>query len=154
MTVVSRYELNEPAIVAETVDGEVMVMNLREGIYYSIAGTGAMLWPALAGGNALDAIAASLARAGGVPVSRVASDLDAFVAQLVDEAVLRLRASTDAHVAAGVLASDPALELPEGLSYAAPVVERFDDMRAMLVIDPVHEVGELGWPHTGGGRGR
>ena len=27
-------------------------------------------------------------------------------------------------------------------------LERFDDMRDMLLLDPIHEVDEAGWPHT------
>ena len=33
-----KYELNEPATVAETIDGEAVVINLDKGIYFSIRG--------------------------------------------------------------------------------------------------------------------
>jgi hypothetical protein len=31
--------------------------------------------------------------------------------------------------------------------YAAPVLEKFTDMEAMLLLDPVHDVDEKGWPN-------
>jgi Coenzyme PQQ synthesis protein D (PqqD) len=138
----SRYELNAPSVVAETVDGEVMIMNLREGVYYSVVGAGAAIWPALSGGCDVGDIAAAVVAAGAVPLSRARADLEAFVARLVDEAILRAAPSS---------ATAPVPTLGP-LRYEGLAIERFDDMRAMLVLDPVHEVGEFGWPQAGGDR--
>ncbi|HEY7904374.1 MAG TPA: PqqD family protein [Casimicrobiaceae bacterium] len=137
-----RFEINAPAIISEAVDGEVMVMNLRDGIYYSVTGGAAAIWPALVGGVALDEIAVSVARTTGAPLARVAADLDAYVARLGDEGILR--AATGA-------AHDPPRIAHVG-NYQDFAIERFDDMRAMLILDPVHEVGEFGWPQEGGNK--
>jgi hypothetical protein len=32
--------------------------------------------------------------------------------------------------------------------YQAPTIERFDDLEELLVLDPIHEVDEAGWPVT------
>jgi hypothetical protein len=142
---IRRFELNAPSVIGEAVDGEVMVMNLRDGIYYSVAGAAATIWPALTGGVALDAIAAAVQSATGEPLERIAADLDAFVGRLCDEAVLR---------PAGNGAAPPA-DPPQFagiVDYRGFAFERFDDMRAMLILDPVHEVGEFGWPQQGGAK--
>jgi hypothetical protein len=140
-----RYELNAPSVIGETVDGEVMVMNLRDGIYYSVAGAAAVIWPALTAGADLDAIAAAAESATRVPRDRISADLDAFVARLCGEGVLRPAAS-DAPAAA------EALRFAGIGDYQGFAFERFDDMRAMLILDPVHEVGEFGWPQQGGAK--
>jgi Coenzyme PQQ synthesis protein D (PqqD) len=137
-----RFEINAPAIISEAVDGEVMVMNLRDGIYYSVTGGAAAIWPALVGGVALDEIAANVARTTAAPLARVAADLDVYVARLGDEGILR--AATGA-------AHDPPRIAAVG-NYQGFAIERFDDMRAMLILDPVHEVGEFGWPQEGGNK--
>lgn len=137
-----RFEINGPTVIGEIVDGEVMVMNLRDGIYYSVTGGAAAVWPALAGGVAVDEIAMTVARATGAPLERVAGDLDAFVARLADEGILR--AATEASADAPLVASPG--------SYQGFAIERFDDMRAILILDPVHEVGEFGWPQEGGSK--
>lgn len=137
-----RFEINAPTIIGEAVDGEVMVMNLRDGIYYSVTGAAAAIWPALAGGVALDEIAVTVARTTGAPLARVAADLDAFVTRLEDEGILR---------AASGMPRDPPRIVAPG-SYQGFSIERFDDMRAMLILDPVHEVGEFGWPQEGGSK--
>jgi coenzyme PQQ synthesis protein D (PqqD) len=134
---IHRYELNVPAVIGEIVDGEVMVMNLRDGIYYSVAGAGAAVWPALTGRCAVDDIAIAIAAASGAPLATVEGDLARFVKRLVAEAILR---------PAGDDSPAEAPQLVDFGSYRDFVIERFDDMRAMLILDPVHEVGEFGWP--------
>ena len=31
-------------------------------------------------------------------------------------------------------------------SFSLPVLDRFDDLRELLFLDPVHDVSEAGWP--------
>ena len=32
--------------------------------------------------------------------------------------------------------------------YGLPALERFTDMEDLLLLDPVHDVEEMGWPHV------
>lgn len=36
--------VNTPQVVCETIDGEVVIVNLDKGIYYSLLKTGADIW--------------------------------------------------------------------------------------------------------------
>jgi hypothetical protein len=38
-------------------------------------------------------------------------------------------------------------ELDVRLPFETPLLEKHTDMQAMILIDPVHQVGALGWPH-------
>jgi hypothetical protein len=133
-----RFVLNSPAVISETIDGEVMVINLASGIYYNLTGTAAAAWPLLAAGFTLDEIAVRLQEACRVDIAVLAGDLAAFVDNLAAEAIVRA-------------ADDGVLPTPAPPVAAAPysglVLNRYDDMRALLVVDPVHEVGDFGWPH-------
>ena len=40
----TRFKVNTPPVIHETLDGEVIVVNLDTGTYYSIPGTGAEIW--------------------------------------------------------------------------------------------------------------
>jgi hypothetical protein len=31
--------------------------------------------------------------------------------------------------------------------FRAPGLQRFEDMRGFLLVDPIHEVDDAGWPH-------
>ena len=133
-----RYALNQPPNVGEIIDGEVMVINLKTGVYYSITGAGAFAWPMLIAGATPREIGARLARQYGVDAATVDHDVDVFIGRLAGEGILRAR-----HTAAD--AFDPVAE-PPPTGFPGLGFERFDDMQALLVIDPVHEVGDFGWP--------
>ena len=51
------YRINEPTIIHELIDGEVLAINNDSGAYYSIRGSGADVWQALGAGWPVSAIA-------------------------------------------------------------------------------------------------
>jgi hypothetical protein len=137
---VARYALNQPPVVGEVIDGEVMVINLDTGVYYSVTGAGAAVWPMLVGGATQREISDRVARHYGADAASVERDVDAFVKQLADEAILRPLQDGAAAEPVAAMGQWPAMAYP-GFGF-----ERYDDMQALLVIDPVHEVGDFGWP--------
>jgi hypothetical protein len=135
-----RYALNQPPVVGEVIDGEVMVINLDTGVYYSVTGAGAAVWPMLVGGATRREISDQVARHYGADAASVERDVDTFITQLADEAILR-----PLHDGAAAGSVDTADEWP-AVTYPGFGFERYDDMQALLLIDPVHEVGDFGWP--------
>lgn len=135
----SGYTLAGPDIAHERVDDEVIAINLATGAYFSLVGAAADAWDLLVAGTDLDAVALAVAPRYGVDPSTVRADLDAFVAALV----------ADGLVAEGGAAAPAAVELPavaEGAAYAAPTLDKYDDMEELLLLDPIHEVDPSGWP--------
>jgi hypothetical protein len=133
----ARFEVNSPTVIGEAIDGEVMVINLVSGIYYNLTGTAAAAWPMLAAGIPLEAIAAAVSETCGADAAVVSRDLAGFVAGLAAEGILR---------AAGNGSAPAMLPAMAAMTYTGFAFNRYDDMRALLVIDPVHEVGDFGWP--------
>ena len=43
-----------------------------------------------------------------------------------------------------VAADGPESNAP--MAFVAPAIEEFDDMRNLLLLDPIHDVAEVGWP--------
>jgi hypothetical protein len=122
-------------VVHETVDGETVVINLASGNYYSIAGSGADLWSRLVAGEAPEESAAALAAVHGGDGARIASAILTFHRQLFDQGLLTVRPA-EAPQAEGDLGS-----------WEVPRVEVFEDLRAHLLADPVHDVRRgSGWP--------
>jgi hypothetical protein len=133
-----RFTLNAPSVIGEAIDGEVMIINLVSGTYYNLRGTGAAAWPLLAAGLPVKSIVDSMAAACDVGRDRITREFTAFVDQLLAESIIR---AADPSTGPAVVA------LPAGeATYTGFDLERFDDMRALLVVDPVHEVGDFGWP--------
>jgi hypothetical protein len=131
------WTLDSERIVSEEIDGEVIAIDLVSGAYYSFGGASAVAWQSLTAGASLDDVAAAT---GGDR-----DELAAFLAGLVAEGLVD---GDVAEIGEGV---EPLSPLAPGAAEPAPdrlAIRRYDDMRELLVIDPIHEVDEAGWPHA------
>jgi hypothetical protein len=126
-------------ITARSFDNEVVVANFGSGIYYSLLGSAAEVWTGLMAGVALPDIAAILASRAESAGPAVTASIVAFVERLREEGLIR-------PVEAGpVGAWQPTA--PRGV-WLAPELERFTDMHDLLLLDPVHDTSEAGWPYV------
>jgi len=136
-----RYRVNEPSVISETIDGEVIVLNFENGHYFSLNPAGTYVWSQLARGCEVGEVAMALARRHGRDASEVGELVAGFVSRLASEALLR-----PAPEATDAAAASPPQDAPEG-EFLAPEFEKFTDMEQLLLLDPIHEVADSGWPH-------
>ncbi len=75
--------VKNPEAFSETaIDGEVVLLNLRDGTFFSLTGTAALIWPLLDGTRSRAALLDELARTHGEAEAVIAPDLDVFLNQL------------------------------------------------------------------------
>jgi hypothetical protein len=133
------YRVNSPTVAAETVDGEVLMIHLESGNYYSLRAVGASIWEGIEHGVPLPEIAAALRAGYG------AADADELVAEFVTELVHEdLLTAGDTPEA-----RDAAPWHPPSLDgeFVGPRLEKYTDMQHLILLDPVHEVdADQGWP--------
>ena len=132
----ARYEVNKPDVVDESVDGEALIVHLGTGAYYSARGTGDLAWQLVASGATADAVASALADGAGP--EQALGAVERFIAELVEEGLVRPRTTPQREV--------PVFAAP-GV-FAEPVLEKFTDMQDLLLLDPIHDVEEGGWPNA------
>lgn len=130
--------IDRDSVSSDILDGEVVAIHLGTGIYYSLRGSAATLWQALSQANDLAGLARALTRQFDVTEESARGAAQDFVGRLVAEKLLR-----------EVPAAAPAEEAPAGerRPFVAPAVERYADLQDLLLLDPIHDVGEFGWPH-------
>jgi len=139
MTKGERFRINSPSIVNETIDGEAVMINLDTGSYYSADKVGAVIWTWIDDGLSVGEIVALLGeRYDGTP-AEIESATRAFVQALSSESLI-VPAETAAKARAP---SPPSARTP----FVAPSLERYDDMKDLLLADPIHDVDAKGWPH-------
>ena len=126
------FQINSPKVIHQIFDSEVVIVNLETGIYYSIRGSGIDVWRGLNVGIAPDQIIEVF-----VPVG-AETKIREFMQELERE---QLIVQTDAEKESGTGGTFSAPEV-----FVPPVLEKFTDMREMLLIDPIHELDESGWP--------
>src|SRR6266487_2057862 len=137
----ARLTINAPHVIHESIDGEVVVINLENGNYYSLRGSGAEIWALPQGQQAVakDAFADRIAQSYDGARDEVAAAVGDFLDELTAEGLL---VSTDSFT------DDAALLLAEplGTAFERPVLEKYTDMQDLVLLDPVHEVDQQGWP--------
>ena len=129
-------------IMHEIIDGEVVVVNLENGTYYSLDAVGADIWEQLTGGSTLEALVDGIAARYQVERDGIAAGIEAFVRRLQEEKLIAASAGT------GESRSAPAAAAAPTRAYVAPALQKYTDMEELLLVDPIHEVEESGWPNV------
>ncbi len=125
------YGLAGTSIIHQYLEDEVIVANLDAGIYYSIRGSGTVVWQLLLAGCSINEIESRFKQKYGPIPSLVP-----FIEQLVEEELLIKKESASSSI--------PSVLLPA--VFETPSLERYDEMKNLLMLDPIHEVDEQGWP--------
>ena len=140
----STYRINAPYVIHEIFeDNEAAIINLKSGAYYSLNPVGASIFALLEQHQSLGEIVERLMQRYDGSLARVIDDVNTLVSRLQAEDLIRLAEDGIKPVS---VASEPASASKS--PYEPPVLERFEDMKELLLLDPIHEVGDVGWPHA------
>lgn len=134
------FVTNHHNLVAETIDEEVIIVNLDTGVYYSLRESACFIWERLRTGGSLAQLAAAV-RAAYIQVPETLdADLRAFVADLAAD---QLVITTHELTPIAPFVPNPG----NGQPYTQPVIDKFSEMADLLQLDPIHQVEEdQGWP--------
>lgn len=135
----ARFQVNKPSIVNDVIDGEVVMINLDTGSYYSADAAGATIWEALAVGTSFTGIVDFVQSRFEGRREEIEAAVRRFLDRLLDEKLV---------VPAAASPSNPALPSATVTKkpFSEPKLDRYDDMKDLLLADPIHDVGESGWP--------
>ena len=129
VTAESRFGVRSEEIAYKTLDGETIIINLVNGVYYSLPGVGSEAWELIASGRSLAETAASLSARYGVPSDAVAADLVRLADQLVSENLMDPASRSD-------VAGELPPPSPAERAYQAPALQAYRDMADLLALDP------------------
>ena len=140
------YRVNEPDVIHQLFDREVVVVDLRNGSYYSLSETGGTAWLAFgAGGASFDNVARLLTTLYALPPDVAARDLRAFVGELTTRDLIVPDSS-------GTASRDTVPAATPLAVYSPPELRSYNDLQELFLLDPVHEVdAAVGWPHAAAG---
>ena len=123
----SAYQVRSANIASEEFDGEMVVLDLDSGCYFSLNTTAAKLWSPITSGYSLTTL------------QNCVSGLDEFIESLLE---FNLIIPADPITGAFELIELDRLSTP-------PLMEVFDDLSDLFMADPIHDVDtNKGWPHT------
>ena len=139
-----RFRVNTPTVTHETIDGEAVIINLDSGNYYSLVDVGSFVWGLIEKGASASELRNVVLQSYQGNDSDVDRGVEELLAQLQQE---NLIVPVD-----GTGALDLAqLELPsnnghEKPSFNPPLLHKYSDMQELLLLDPIHDVDDAGWP--------
>lgn len=135
----SAFRIRHEDVSAERIDGDVIAVNLVTGAYFSLSGSAADVWTAATSGASSAVWLECLDTAYGSPVPR--PEIEELIASCVEHG---LAASVD---------PDPNIvpTLPADLdrsTWLPPVLDVFTDLADLILVDPIHDADDLGWPRV------
>jgi hypothetical protein len=142
------YRVNKPNVIQEVLEGEAVIVNLATGSYYSTENSGAAIWNLLVQGATISEIVRYL----DLHYTEIPKDVDRLVKQWLDhlEAESLVVGEQREEDTAGGLTRVVGEEGTSKTPFMEPKVEKYTDMEDLLLLDPIHDVQETGWPRAAG----
>lgn len=134
----TRFRIDTENVVHETVDGEVIAIDLGNGSYYSLAGSAPAIWGLLAHGVTESEICDALEVRFDAGAETIRGEVSSLLEKLVEN---NLIVSTDDEAGERAIEGGGAR-----VPFESAKLERYTDMKDYFLLDPIHEVDTTGWP--------
>ncbi len=132
------YRIPQPRIVYEVLNNEVIAIDFNTGHYYALAHVAKQVWQLIEQQIPPHQIALLLANHYRREIDLVAGDVEQFFKQLLKEGLIEETDSAPKDLAKGIEESN--------WDYEPPKLQEYTDVQDLLLLDPIHEVTEMGWP--------
>jgi hypothetical protein len=138
MTGPMQYELANPEMISARVfDDEIVIANFSTGVYYSMRFAAAEIWLGLMAGVPAERVVKAIMPHGNAAPQTLADAAQSFIQSLETEQLIRAADRSIDESWQPRLTDAP---------FESPAFERFTDMEDLLLLDPIHDVGNSGWP--------
>jgi hypothetical protein len=131
-------------VAAKVIDGEAIIINLANGVYYSMDKVGGLIWDMVQSGHNLEEIIQGVTERYDVAREKVESDVLELVEEMQRENLVAI--AEDGAPAPETRQVAPGEKLP----YEAPKLSIYRDMGDLLALDPpTPGLGDTPWKDPG-----
>jgi coenzyme PQQ synthesis protein D (PqqD) len=134
------YKVNNPTVISEVFDDEVVAVNLMTGSYTGMSQTALDVWQQLEAGAYSEDLVSELSAHYDAAPDTITTDVTQFLKNLLEQELIV--EVTDIEANRNVPASLNGSRKP----WQAPELAVYEDMQDLLQLDPIHDVDETGWP--------
>ena len=129
-----QYEINAPDVVSEDFTGQIVILNLANGHYFSLGGIASAIWTLILAGHTPRSVFGSIQ----AKRPELVEPSMEFVARIVELNLVRAREAN---------AGDASSAIDEAWLGDGPQIQVYDDLAELVSADPIHDVDEQeGWP--------
>jgi hypothetical protein len=143
-----RFKINSPKVIHENFDDEVVIVNLDTGNYYSFDKAAAGIWALIESNASVSEVIQHAVETCQGDRPDIEKALCSFIKRLQEEQLIIPLDAQAGAVAKPAGAQVSARSNTEKPVFKAPGMQKFTDMQDLLLLDPIHEVDEKGWPFT------
>ena len=131
-------EVATPDCIADNFDGEVVVLNIASGVYFSLRDLAGAVWRDLKSGHLPSDLVAEI----GAVDAQLTTRAREFIAQIEQHGLMRPRETGGTHP---VVAAESVALARNG--HRGLLLETYEDMKDLILADPIHDADEqMGWP--------
>ena len=140
LTLQNRFRPREEEVASKVIDGEAIIINLANGVYYSMDKVGALIWDLLQSRYTLEQVIVAITGHYDVPRKQAEANVRELVQELVQE---NLIVSSENGIPAP---AERKIEQQERMPYEVPKLNIYRDMGDLLALDPpVPGLGDTPW---------
>ncbi len=140
METTKNYRINTPTVVQETIDGEAVIIDFITGSYFSLNDVGTYIWNLIEKKVYSSYIIKKVSSKYRGEEDYIASSINLFIEEILKENLIVL--SEDC------TKIEDKLENENKAEFKKPELKKYSDMQELLLLDPIHEADETGWPNA------
>ena len=134
------FRVSGPRVIFENIDGELILVHMERGTYFSTDEVGAFIWSLIEAQASRSEIIRAALDTYEDPGEGIAGAVSRFLARLLDEDLVAIEHEVDA-------SRTPVTTMAgEKRPFVVPSLQTYQDMQDMLSLDPIHDVEAAGWP--------
>jgi hypothetical protein len=143
-----RFRINSPKVIHETIDGETVIVNLDSGNYYSLDEVAGGIWALIGNGLPVAKIILDIASRYIGKREEMDQAIRQFIGRLQEEGLIVTDESrlNESETEPGHRDATQAMEGHP--VFETPALHKYSDMQDLLLLDPIHEVDDAGWPNV------
>jgi len=141
------FKINSPNVISENYENEVVFINLDNGNYYSIIDIAAEIFGFVEQERSKEEILNGIINKYEGKNAEMVSAVETFLESLLNEGLIIQEEKNIDNIPSQNKEATHKNSNPEKLLFKSPVLYRYTDMQDLLLLDPVHEVDETGWPN-------
>lgn len=142
----SHFRINTPQVIQEIIDGEAVMINLDTGSYYSIDKLGAEIWGLIESFASVEEIVKWIANRYEGDIEIIENAVKKLINELQEEHLIVTVDATRSESAVNGILKQRTNAGKERLRFESPFLHKYNDMQDLLLLDPIHDVDEMGWP--------
>ena len=141
-------KINQSTVIYEIFDSEVVIINLTTGSYYSLDKSGAEIWRLLERPARQAVIVQDISSRYQGDRAQMEQSIREFLEELQRDSLIVPGENGETEGSERLAESGESATGVAKLPFEAPVVHKYSDMEELLLLDPIHEVDEMGWPNA------